>query len=228
MLIPDIFLRVECGGVTAIATQRLDELRAAAAAAGVGQPLIGGGWQNPSVPAGTSPPTPLPHPDGYMRYNTTVVNASVPSIIKVLTVASAAECKAACNATAECVAAIVARVPAPPAAVDGVAAGSSSGGGSNRRDQHESDSGVAPRRTCTLMSVDGPGAYSSTQDTYVRVHQPIEYEWTGSYNAAPPVCPKEPNWVRVVRVVQNKRSTRKPKNTLNQRERGGLSLSTPV
>ena len=29
---------------------------------------------------------------------------------------------------------------------------------------------------------------------YVRVTEPLQFEWTGSYNAAPPVCPDEPNW----------------------------------
>ena len=72
ILIPDIFVS-ECGGNATLATIRLGELRAAATALGLADPLIGGGWENPSVPAGTAEPAPRSHPEGFMVYNDTKV-----------------------------------------------------------------------------------------------------------------------------------------------------------
>jgi hypothetical protein len=48
--------------------------------------------------------------------------------------------------------------------------------------------------TCTLLSAAGPGSPDPHLDTYVRVPGQVTWEWTGTYNAAPPVCPTEPNW----------------------------------
>lgn len=72
VLIPDIFMS-ECGWNSTLAAARIGELRAAGLAAGVGSPVVGGGWQNPAIPAGSGPHTPLPHPSGYMVYNHTDV-----------------------------------------------------------------------------------------------------------------------------------------------------------
>jgi hypothetical protein len=56
ILIPDIFLNVECAGDAALATARLGELKSAAVAAGLQPPLLGGGWDNPSTPAAGAQP----------------------------------------------------------------------------------------------------------------------------------------------------------------------------
>lgn len=59
ILIPAIFLNVECNGDSDLATLRISQLRAAATAAGLHDPLVGGGWENPSVPnTGGQPPSP--------------------------------------------------------------------------------------------------------------------------------------------------------------------------
>ena len=63
VLIPEIFMS-ECDDNATQASRRLGELRSAAALAGVGDPLIGGGWENPSVPAAGPKPTPRPQPSG--------------------------------------------------------------------------------------------------------------------------------------------------------------------
>jgi hypothetical protein len=157
ILIPEIFLQ-ECGGNLTLANVRLAELRAAAKALGLRDPLIGGGWQNPSIPA-ISQQTPRPHPEGYMRYLNTQVDCPGGCTIKSVAVTSVQECQAHCNATSLCVA----------IEVDHTAS------------------------HCTLLSGAGPGGPGST-DTYVRVLGSVQYEWTGSYNAAPPVCPSQPNW----------------------------------
>ena len=47
ILIPDIFVGVQCGGDVALAEALLEDLRAAGRAAGVGAPVIGGGWLPP-------------------------------------------------------------------------------------------------------------------------------------------------------------------------------------
>ena len=75
VLIPEIFMS-ECDDNATQASRRLGELRSAAALAGVGDPLIGGGWENPSVPAAGPKPTPRPHPDGYMIYSNTTVHCA--------------------------------------------------------------------------------------------------------------------------------------------------------
>lgn len=48
--------------------------------------------------------------------------------------------------------------------------------------------------TCTLKTVAGPGSPSTTLDAHVRVHGWLQWEWTGTYNAAPPLCPSDSNW----------------------------------
>lgn len=102
ILIPDIFVN-ECGGNTSLATLRLGELRAAAKALGLDNPLIGGGWENPSIPATGEMPTPRPHPHGYMLYPTTDVACPGGCTIKTAAVAGGVEsCQALCNATAGC------------------------------------------------------------------------------------------------------------------------------
>ena len=51
-------------------------------------------------------------------------------------------------------------------------------------------------KSCAVLRGDAPGAPDPAHDTWVRVKESdsVKYEWTGTYNAAPPVCPKEPNW----------------------------------
>eukprot|EP00038_Savillea_parva_P025010 m.45839 g.45839 ORF g.45839 m.45839 type:complete len:517 (-) comp6698_c0_seq2:81-1631(-) len=167
VLIPDIFIS-ECGGNVTLAHARINQLRLAARAAGVGDPVVGGGWQNPYIPATNTPaPTPRPHPDGYMLYPGTDVacpSSGGPScVLKTLTVTSLVDCEAHCNTTQGCTALTL-------------PSGQSYG-------------------TCTLLSMDGPGHPNASVDIRVRVMETMTWEWTGTYNAAPPVCPGETNWV---------------------------------
>ena len=76
-------------------------LRDAGAAAGVGRPVIGGGWLNPSqAPSGGAP---RPHPDGYMLYPGTDVPCDAgPCDLARVEGGSAGSCMAACNATGGC------------------------------------------------------------------------------------------------------------------------------
>lgn len=163
VLIPDIFL-TECGGNASLADERISQLREEAIAAGVGNPLVGGGWQNPSIPS-TAQSYPRPHPVGYMLYPQTTVpcKTSPECNIAEYPQTSILECESKCNATALCTAFTI-------------TSGQSGG-------------------VCTLKSVDGPGAPSPAVDTYVRVRPTLVWEWTGTYNDAPPVCPKNPNWI---------------------------------
>lgn len=102
VLIPDIFLS-QCGGNVTLAQDLLELLRAAGRAAGVGAPLVGGGWLVPALPPGSAN-APLPHPEGYMRYNRTDVPcAAGPCDIARAPGAAASDCMATCNATAGCV-----------------------------------------------------------------------------------------------------------------------------
>ena len=48
-------------------------------------------------------------------------------------------------------------------------------------------------KSCDVLREDAPGAPDPARDTYVRVPGSIRWDWTGSYNAAPPLCPDEPN-----------------------------------
>ena len=103
VLIPDIFLS-QCGGNVSLAEELLEALRDAGRAAGVGAPLVGGGWLNPSLAPGAGA-APLPHPDGYMLYpRTDVPCAAGPCDLARVPGASPAACMAACNATGGCAA----------------------------------------------------------------------------------------------------------------------------
>jgi hypothetical protein len=102
ILIPDIFV-TECGGNATLAAMRLGELRASAKALGLGDPLIGGGWQNPSVAARDQKQTPRPHPEGYMEYENTRVACPGGCTIKTVAVTTVYDCQALCNTTAKCV-----------------------------------------------------------------------------------------------------------------------------
>ena len=161
ILIPEIFI-AECGDNATLATERLGELRATARSRGLSDPLIGGGWENPSVAAG-DPKTARPHPGGYMLYNKTKIGCTDCDIGTASSVSSIVECQAKCNQTVGCDAIVI------------------------------SDAAGAPK-SCQLKSKDAPGTGDLLHSTYVRVAGQVEYEWTGSYNAAPPVCPDEPNW----------------------------------
>jgi hypothetical protein len=155
VLIPSVFLE-ECGANATLATALLSRLKTAAHAAGVGEPLIGGGWQNPSVPAGGANPSgsPRPHPGGYMRYNNTRVACTGGCTLRTaaITEGGLGECQGLCNATEGCEAITV---------------------------DHAATS-------CAILGKSGPGAGDAMHDTLVRVPGEVAYEWTGSYNAAPP------------------------------------------
>jgi hypothetical protein len=124
ILIPDVFSQ-QCGGDTALADSLLDDLRlhyrplrryapshvttrSAAETAGVGRAIIGGGWQNPSVPS--FPPAPRPHPNGYMRYPQCDIDCRGCNV-GFLAVADESACMAACNSTSSCVAFVAVPVP---------------------------------------------------------------------------------------------------------------------
>ena len=96
VLIPTVFVN-ECGGNSTLASFRLQQLRVAATAAGVGEVAIGGGWANPAVGGLGSQ---RPHPQGYMRYNDTKVACSGTCLLKTVSVDSVDECQAICNETA--------------------------------------------------------------------------------------------------------------------------------
>ena len=127
-------------------------------------PLIGGGWENPSVPSNPSRsmPAPRPHPQGYMGYMDTHVACPGGCTIETVPVASLRECQALCNSTSQCEAIQIDH------------------GGKN----------------CAVLRGDSPGAADPSCDTWVRVKEPesVKYDWTGTYNSAPPVCPKDPGW----------------------------------
>lgn len=43
--------------------------------------------------------------------------------------------------------------------------------------------------TCAILSASGPGGGDATHDTMVRVPGEVAFDWTGTYNAAPPPDP---------------------------------------
>ena len=113
----------------------------------------------------------------------------------MLTVQSVVECEASCNATAACVALETeARSPMASSSASITAAEAAA---SLLQPQIEGTAGMlVGSLNCTLLRVAGPGAPDSSRTTYVRAPGvPIKYDWTGTYNAAPPVCPEQPNWV---------------------------------
>lgn len=104
ILIPDIFVGVQCGGDVALAEALLEDLRAAGRAAGVGAPVIGGGWLPPFQAPGSGA-APLPHPAGYMKYpGTDVPCVAGPCDLARVPGAAPAACMAACNTTGGCTA----------------------------------------------------------------------------------------------------------------------------
>lgn len=155
ILIPDIFVS-QCGGNSTLANELLALLRSIAVDAGVGTPVIGGGWLNPSVP-GVPGTAPLPHPQGYMQYNTTDIPCESCNLARIQG-ATFLSCSTACNTTGACTAFV-----------------------------------LYSNSTCQLKSSAGPGAPGGG-NTFVRVLDPVNYEWRGTYNDAQPVCPDQPNW----------------------------------
>lgn len=159
VLIPQIFVSVECAGNTTLANARIKELQAMATLAGLPTPLIGGGWQSPSMPA-VPQSTARPHPNGYMQYNYTTINGSAGAVLKRVKATDVRQCALFCNTTAECAAFTIDMVPH---AVDGDC-------------------------NCTLLSNAGPGIPSKYDATYVRVLDDVHWDFTGTYNDAPPIC----------------------------------------
>lgn len=104
ILIPDVFVGVQCGGSVTLAEALLEDLREAGRAAGVGAPVVGGGWLPPwQKPGGGA--APLPHPEGYMEYAATDVPcAAGPCDIARVPSAAPADCMASCNITTGCAA----------------------------------------------------------------------------------------------------------------------------
>lgn len=100
ILIPDIFLNVQCSGNVTLAAALLDMLREAGRDAGIGAPVIGGGWQNPALPPAQAPRA---HPEGYMLYSQTDISCSSCDIGRAAA-QTPGVCMATCNTTAGCVA----------------------------------------------------------------------------------------------------------------------------
>ncbi len=101
VLIPDIFL-LQCGGNVTLAQELLDVFRTAGRDAGVGEPVIGGGWLSPSQKPGSSN-APLPHPQGYMLYANTDIPCDSCNLGRITESAPDA-CMGQCNVTAGCTA----------------------------------------------------------------------------------------------------------------------------
>ena len=161
VLIPAVFLKTECEGNVSLATQRLGELRAAVKAGGSGELLLGGGWDNPSIAATGVAPSKRPHPRGFEVYSQTEINCPGGCQILSQAVGSLAACEALANATSLVTAFSI-----------------------------DADRSAAPplHLNCTLFSKDGPGGPSTTREVFVRVLGEVAYDFTGSYNAAPPIC----------------------------------------
>eukprot|EP00041_Stephanoeca_diplocostata_P023323 m.571043 g.571043 ORF g.571043 m.571043 type:complete len:326 (-) comp22265_c1_seq27:739-1716(-) len=160
VLIPEVFLNNQCGGNVTLAEALLQRLRVASRAAGVGEALVGGGWQTPAIPAAGPPPTPRPHPNGYMLYPSTGILCDTPCVLATQNVTDVLACQHLCNATGSCAAATVSK--------------------------NASTQGLLQ---CQLLSTAGPGTPDNSVDVYVRVSSYVDtYEWTGTYNAAPPLC----------------------------------------
>ena len=174
ILAPAVFI-LQCGGSVAVARQRLAELRAAAIARGLKPPLLGGSDQSPMIPSGAAlrpAHTPLPHPDGYMRYAKTSVNCSRPTssngcTIRTVSASSVQDCQRQCNLTNGCAGIVIA---------DAAAAGNDN----------------VSSKSCQLKSDTAPGINDPTHDTYVRVAETLQLDFTGTYNSARPLCPAAP------------------------------------
>lgn len=108
MLIPSNYLDWQCGRNGSLANTLFGRLRARAQAAGVGNPIIGGGWHNPSIPIPTPAPAPRPVVAGYMRYPDTFVNCSGGCALQHFAdITNATRCMGLCNSTAGCAAVTV-------------------------------------------------------------------------------------------------------------------------
>ena len=141
-------LMAECGNNATLVTLRLDELRVAAIARRLGNPLIGGGWQNPSTAAGV----PKPHPHGFTEFKNTKLDCGMSECtIDDVAAKNVQQCQALCNSTAGCVAVTI---------------------------SHNNAS-------CALLNSSARGKADPTHDTWVRARVTVEYDFTGTYNAAP-------------------------------------------
>jgi hypothetical protein len=156
ILIPDIFV-TECGGNATLATLRLDELRAAARKAGLKSPLIGGGWQNPAMPSGAAKAT-----SSGKQY------PHPDGFIRWnRTRVNCTECiikTATVSSLLEC---------------EGMCNLTT---GCTAITIQEG----AGQRSCEIKKISSPGSFDSSHDTFVRIPGRVQYEWTGTYNAAPP------------------------------------------
>jgi hypothetical protein len=180
ILVPAVFI-LQCGGSVTVARQRLAELRAAAIARGLKPPLLGGGNQNPMIPSGAAlrpARTPLPHPNGYMRYAKTSVNCTVSGddcTIQTVLVSSVQDCQEECNVTNGCAGIVITDAAVSVAGPD-----------------HDTKNITSSSKTCQLKSDTAPGINNPTHDTYVRVAPTLDFDFTGTYNSAPPLCPAAP------------------------------------
>ena len=169
VLIPEVFFGVECGSNATLMGGRLQALRTAAEEAGVGSPIIGGGWHNPSIAdnkntcygrACTHPW--YTHPRGYLQYNSTTIEGhdlagGAPPGSSLL------QCEKSCNDTAGCVAFV-------------------------------RTSGASSQ--CTLKTVTAPGVHavgSSTACVRVWPSPPaFPFDFTGTYASPVPMCGDSP------------------------------------
>jgi hypothetical protein len=109
ILSADEFLR-ECGGNGTLVNYRLSQLKSAARAAGLQEPIVGNSASNPMSSVGVpSWEHTHKHPAGYIEWDQTKVGCPGGCTIKTVQVSSLAQCQALCNTTASCQAVTVNR-----------------------------------------------------------------------------------------------------------------------
>lgn len=160
LLLQDTFVRQQCGNNSTLANELLQTLREVAVVAGVGLPLVGMGGQVPSIPA-SARAAPLPHPQGYMRYNRTDIFGS--NLGSGMLVPAPEACQMACNHTQGCSAFTLAYSPTRMLLSE-----------IDHAQNHAS-------RWCQLKTATGPGVANASIDTFVRVPEPVQLDFTGTY-----------------------------------------------
>ena len=155
----------QCGGNVSLANELLAQLRAASAASAGGGEALVGGGWQ-NPSTPASPPAPRPHPQGFMQYPDTDIACGGGG--------GGGGCDLGTLTSAS-----LQQCSAACNATAGCAALVFWRSGGN----------------CTLKGAAGPGAPRPGADAYVRVLDAVAWDFTATYNGAPPVCPGEPDWV---------------------------------
>eukprot|EP01047_Picozoa_sp_COSAG01_P054514 COSAG01_NODE_5965_length_3929_cov_4.932898_5_plen_439_part_00 len=100
ILSADEFLQ-ECGGNSTLANWRLSQLKAAAKAAGLQEPIVGNSESNPMNSVGVPSWENKVHA-GYIEWDQTKVGCPGGCTLKTVSVSSLDQCQALCNTTASC------------------------------------------------------------------------------------------------------------------------------